>query len=138
MEVMPVSNVLTREQRHLNMSHLRGKDTKPEEIVRKYLFSKGYRYRKNDSRCPSKPDHRSSEIPYDDFRTWLFLAQASRMQIRYNAIHEPRLLAEEVRPECCKGQEGTGAAEGGRLACDSRLGMRDFQKSRPRGTAAKA
>lgn len=51
-----MSDVLTREQRHLNMSHIRGKDTKPEEIVRKYLFSKGYRYRKNDNRYPGKPD----------------------------------------------------------------------------------
>lgn len=51
-----MSDVLTKEQRHLNMSHIRGKDTKPEEIVREYLFSKGYRYRKNDSRYPGKPD----------------------------------------------------------------------------------
>ncbi|MFC2735934.1 very short patch repair endonuclease [Parascardovia denticolens] len=56
MEVMPVSDVLTKEQRHLNMSHIHGKDTKPEEIVKKYLFSKGYRYRKNDSRYPGRPD----------------------------------------------------------------------------------
>lgn len=56
MEVMPVSDVLTKEQRHLNMSHIHGKDTKPEEIIRKYLFSRGYRYRKNDSRYPGKPD----------------------------------------------------------------------------------
>lgn len=53
---MPVSDVLTKEQRHLNMSHIRGKDTKPEGNVGKYLFSKGYRYRKNDSRYPGKPD----------------------------------------------------------------------------------
>lgn len=53
---MPVSEVLTKEQRHLNMSHIHGKDTKPEEIVRRYLFSRGYRYRKNDSRYPGKPD----------------------------------------------------------------------------------
>lgn len=51
-----MTDVLTKEQRHLNMSHIRGKDAKPEEIVRKYLFSKGYRYRKNDSRYPGKPD----------------------------------------------------------------------------------
>lgn len=43
-----MSDVLTKEQRHLNMSHIRGKDCRPQEIVRKYLFSKGYRYRKND------------------------------------------------------------------------------------------
>lgn len=51
-----MADVLTKEQRHLNMSHICGMDTKPEEIVRKYLFSKGYRYRKNDSRYPGKPD----------------------------------------------------------------------------------
>ena len=38
------------------MSRVRGKNTKPEEIVRKYLFSKGFRYRKNDKRYPGKPD----------------------------------------------------------------------------------
>ena len=38
------------------MSRIRSKDTKPEEIVRKYLFSQGFRYRKNDVRLPGKPD----------------------------------------------------------------------------------
>lgn len=38
------------------MSRIRSKNTKPEEIVRKYLFSQGFRYRKNDSRLPGKPD----------------------------------------------------------------------------------
>ena len=43
-------------KRSYNMSQIRGKDTKPEEIVRKYLFSQGFRYRKNDKRLPGKPD----------------------------------------------------------------------------------
>lgn len=47
---------LTRKQRHMNMSHIRSKDTKPEEVVRKYLFSRGLRYRKNCSKLPGKPD----------------------------------------------------------------------------------
>ena len=42
--------------RSYNMSRVKGKDTKPEEIVRKYLFSQGFRYRKNDKRLPGKPD----------------------------------------------------------------------------------
>ena len=46
----------TKESRHLNMSHIKSKDTKPEEIVRKYLFSKGLRYRKNVKNLPGKPD----------------------------------------------------------------------------------
>ena len=42
----------TKEIRSMNMSHIRSKNTKPEEIVRKYLFSKGLRYRKNVKKLP--------------------------------------------------------------------------------------
>ena len=38
------------------MAKISGKDTKPEILVRKYLYSKGFRYRKNDKRYPGKPD----------------------------------------------------------------------------------
>lgn len=38
------------------MSRIKSSNTKPEEIVRKYLFSKGFRYRKNDKRLPGTPD----------------------------------------------------------------------------------
>ena len=46
----------TKEIRSYKMSRIRSKNTKPEEVVRKYLFSKGFRYRKNDPRLPGKPD----------------------------------------------------------------------------------
>ena len=46
----------TKEVRSYNMSKIRSKNTKPEEIVRKYLFSRGFRYRKNDKRYKGKPD----------------------------------------------------------------------------------
>ena len=42
--------------RSYNMSRIRSKNTAPEELVRKYLFSKGFRYRKNDRKLPGKPD----------------------------------------------------------------------------------
>ena len=42
--------------RSYNMSRIRSTDNKPEEIVRKYLFAQGFRYRKNDNRYPGKPD----------------------------------------------------------------------------------
>ena len=42
--------------RSYNMSQIKGKNTKPEEIVRKYLFSHGFRYRKNVAKLPGKPD----------------------------------------------------------------------------------
>ena len=43
-------------QRSYNMSRIRSQDTKPEVLVRKYLFSKGYRYRKNVKSLPGSPD----------------------------------------------------------------------------------
>ncbi|MFQ9514301.1 MAG: very short patch repair endonuclease [Eubacterium sp.] len=46
----------TKEIRSMNMSHIRSTNSKPEEVVRKYLFSQGFRYRKNDKRLPGKPD----------------------------------------------------------------------------------
>lgn len=51
-----MADVLTPQQRSYNMSRIRNKNTKPEEIVRKYLFSRGFRYRKNVSKLPGKPD----------------------------------------------------------------------------------
>lgn len=42
--------------RSYNMSKIKGKDTKPEMIVRKYLFSNNYRYRLHDKRLSGKPD----------------------------------------------------------------------------------
>lgn len=42
--------------RSKNMSHIRSTDTKPEIVVRKYLFSKGFRYRKNVKSMPGCPD----------------------------------------------------------------------------------
>lgn len=47
---------LTAEKRSWNMSRIRGKDTSIEVKVRKYLFSQGFRFRKNDKRLPGKPD----------------------------------------------------------------------------------
>lgn len=38
------------------MSKVSGKETKPEILVRKFLFANGFRYRKNDKRLPGKPD----------------------------------------------------------------------------------
>ncbi len=50
------------------MSCIKGKNTKPEEKVRKYLFSQGFRYRKNDKRLPGTPD-----IVLPKYRTVIFV-----------------------------------------------------------------
>lgn len=50
------------------MSRIKGRNTKPEELVRKYLFSKGFRYRKNDKRLPGSPD-----IVLPKYKTCIFV-----------------------------------------------------------------
>jgi len=47
---------LTKKQRSFNMSRIRASDTKLELFVRKELSKKDYKYRKNVSRLPGKPD----------------------------------------------------------------------------------
>ncbi len=47
---------MTPEQRSRCMAAIRGKDTKPEILVRKFLFSKGLRYRLNNRKLPGSPD----------------------------------------------------------------------------------
>ena len=54
--------------RSKNMSHIRSKDTKPEITVRKYLFAKGFRYRKNLKELPGCPD-----IVLPKYRTVIFV-----------------------------------------------------------------
>ena len=49
-------DVHSKEVRSYNMSRIKGKDTKPEETVRKYLFYQGFRSRKNDKRLQGTPD----------------------------------------------------------------------------------
>ena len=49
-------DVHNSEQRHKNMAAVKSKDTKPEMVVRKYLWSRGFRYRVNNPRLPGHPD----------------------------------------------------------------------------------
>ena len=46
----------TPEERRMNMSHIRSKNTNPEETLRKALFREGFRYRKNVNKLPGCPD----------------------------------------------------------------------------------
>lgn len=54
--MIQLTDVLTKEQRRKNMQHIRSKDTKIEVLLRKALWHKGIRYRKNYSKIPGKPD----------------------------------------------------------------------------------
>ena len=51
-----MTDVHDRETRSYNMSQIKGKNTKPEMLVRKFLFSKGFRYRLHVKDLPGKPD----------------------------------------------------------------------------------
>lgn len=51
-----MADVMTPEQRSRAMSHIKGKDTSIEVILRKALWHRGYRYRKNYKKLPGSPD----------------------------------------------------------------------------------
>lgn len=63
-----MADVLSLDQRHRCMSHIRSKDTKPELKVRKWLWGHGYRYRLNVKSVPGKPD-----IVMRPYRTAIFV-----------------------------------------------------------------
>lgn len=51
-----MADTVSKEVRSRNMAAIKSNDTTPEVAVRKYLFSKGFRYRKNVKGMPGKPD----------------------------------------------------------------------------------
>lgn len=51
-----MADVLTAEQRRLNMSRIRGRDTTPEMLIRRNLHARGLRYRLHDRSLPGRPD----------------------------------------------------------------------------------
>ena len=63
-----MGDVMTPEQRHKCMARILSKNTKPEIMVRKYLFARGFRYRKNVRRLPGTPD-----IVLRKYRTVIFV-----------------------------------------------------------------
>ena len=63
-----MADVHSKETRSYNMSRIRSKNTKPEMLVRKFLFSKGFRYRLHDKKLPGKPD-----ITLSKYKTVIFV-----------------------------------------------------------------
>lgn len=59
---------MTKQQRHECMSHIRSKDTNPEVTVRRELFRRGFRFRKNVRSLPGTPD-----IVLPRYRTVIFI-----------------------------------------------------------------
>lgn len=61
-------DVHDKETRSYNMSRIRSKDTKPEMLVRKFLFKAGLRYKLHDKSLPGKPD-----LVFPKYKTVLFI-----------------------------------------------------------------
>jgi DNA mismatch endonuclease (patch repair protein) len=51
-----MADVHNKTTRSFNMSRIKSKGTKPEKIVRKYIYSQGFRYRLNVKKLPGTPD----------------------------------------------------------------------------------
>jgi len=63
-----MADVHEPEVRSYNMSQIKGKDTKPELLVRKFIHSHGFRFRLHDKKLPGKPD-----IVLKKFHTVIFI-----------------------------------------------------------------
>jgi DNA mismatch endonuclease, patch repair protein len=63
-----MTDVLTAAQRRLNMSRIRGRDTKPEMLIRQGLHARGFRYRLHVSNLPGRPD-----LIFPKYRTIIFV-----------------------------------------------------------------
>src|SRR5580658_6923871 len=63
-----MADVHSAETRSYNMSQIRAKNTKPELLVRKFLFSNGFRYKLHDRKLPGRPD-----IVLPKYKTVIFI-----------------------------------------------------------------
>ena len=63
-----MADVHDKATRSYNMSQIKGKDTKPEMLVRRYLHAHGYRYRLHVRDLPGKPD-----IVLPKYKTVIFI-----------------------------------------------------------------
>jgi len=63
-----MADVHDKQTRSYNMSRIKSKDTKPEMLIRKFLFSKGFRYRLHVKNLPGKPD-----IVLPKYKTIIFI-----------------------------------------------------------------
>ena len=89
----------TPQQRHANMAAIHGKNTKPEMVVRRWLWGHGYRYRLNHPRLPGKPD-----IVMRKYRTCIFVNgcfwHGHHVQLQTAQIDNGKWKIQNS--ECCK------------------------------------
>ena len=94
-------DTLSKEQRHKNMAAIRSKDTKPEWIVRQWLWKRGFRYRLNSRRLPGHPD-----LVLRKYRTCIFVNGCfwHGHNVAMPQMDDGRCKKEDVieNSECCK------------------------------------
>ena len=90
----PIMDKLTPQQRHANMAAIRSKDTKLEMIVRRGLWSRGFRYRLNHKRLPGHPD-----LVLRKYRTCIFV---NGCFWHGHNLTESRMEDVIESSECCK------------------------------------
>ena len=88
------------EVRRYNMSRIRSKDTQPEEKVRKYLFSQGFRYRKNVKKLPGCPD-----IVLPKYKTVIFVQGCFWHMQDCGRFHWPATNPDYWRPKILRNVE---------------------------------
>ena len=87
---------LSKQQRHKNMAAIRSKDTKPEMVVRRGLWKRGFRYRLNHKRLPGHPD-----LVLRKYRTCIFVNGCFWHGHNIQCImHNSQCIIEGS--ECCK------------------------------------
>ncbi len=94
-----MADKITCQQRHNNMAAIHGKDTKPEMVVRRWLWGHGYRYRLNHPRLPGKPD-----VVLRKYRTCIFVNgcfwHGHHVELQTAQIDNGQLIMDNS--ECCK------------------------------------
>ena len=94
------------EVRKYNMYRIRSKDTQPEEKVRKYLFSQGFRYRKNVKKLPGCPD-----IVLAKYKTVIFVQGCFWHMHDCGRFHWPATNSDYWRPKILRNVESDRASQ---------------------------
>jgi len=101
-----MTDIVTPQKRSQMMSGIRGKNTKPEILIRKALFALGWRYRLHDNSLPGKPDlvfRRLRAVIFVDGCFWhghnchLFRLPATRVEFWTEKIARNRIRDRDVR-----------------------------------------
>ncbi len=100
-----MTDKLTPQQRHKNMAAIKAKNTKPEMIVRKGLWSRGFRYRLNHKRLPGHPD-----LVLRKYRTCIFV-NGCFWHGHHIEIKDERLKMKSLTPDPSPKGEGSGMIE---------------------------